>query len=321
MSSTDKQEFDDRALIEYLLGSLPEAEAERLDELSIADDAFAWRLTAVENELVDAYVRGELSGDHLAQFKKSYLSSPKRLQKLDFAHALSSFDGKTSRAAALATTVLTSKPKEESRKGLSLSRWLSAPRLELQWGFAGAALAMLLAASYLLLENVRLRRQTAEEQGSHAASDQQERELQRQLNDQHAANAQMAAELDRVRQSQPNLDQLKTLSAILLPPTRGVGRIPTLSVPAGTSLVVLLLTLEADDYPAYSVGLKDSATKQTAWHSANLVAAPDGATKTVTVSFPARLLKQQNYVLELSGVSNNGRSEFICGYPIRVVVR
>ncbi len=61
MSFADKQEFNDQVLIRYLLGSLSEEEAERLDELGIADDAFAWRLRAVENDLVDGYVRGELS--------------------------------------------------------------------------------------------------------------------------------------------------------------------------------------------------------------------------------------------------------------------
>src|ERR1700722_18106227 len=91
MSSADKQSFDDQVLLRYLLGSLPEEEAERLDELSVVDDAIAWRLSAVENDLVDAYVGGQLSGGDLAEFKKCYLSSPRRLQKLEFAEALSSF--------------------------------------------------------------------------------------------------------------------------------------------------------------------------------------------------------------------------------------
>jgi hypothetical protein len=324
MSSADKQKFDDRVLIRYLLGSLREEEAERLDELSIADDAFAWHLSAVENDLVDAYVRGELSGDELAQFKKSYLSSPNRLQRVEFAGALRSFDARTATAAdqaATARTMPSSKPEEELSKSLSPWRWFSVPRLALHWGFAGGALAMMLAAGYLLLESARLRKQTTEAQGSRAALDQREQELRRQLNDQRAANAGMANELDKIRQSQPKLGQLSTLAALLLPPTRGVGRIPTVSIPPGTGLVVLLLTLETDDFPAYRVGLKEPATNQIVWHSANLEAATSGGNKTVSISFPPRLLKQQNYVLELSGVSRNGRAEFISGYPIRIVIR
>ena len=47
---------------DYLLGQLPESEAERLDELSITDDECAERIRAVEHDLVDAFARGELEG-------------------------------------------------------------------------------------------------------------------------------------------------------------------------------------------------------------------------------------------------------------------
>ena len=59
---------DDQRLVRYLLGSLPEDETEQFDELSIADDQFSAQLSAVEHDLVDAYVKGELSGDMLARF-------------------------------------------------------------------------------------------------------------------------------------------------------------------------------------------------------------------------------------------------------------
>jgi hypothetical protein len=323
MSSADQQPFDDEMLIRYLLGSLSEEEAGQLDELSIADDAFAGRLSVVENDLVDSYVHGELSDDHLRQFKKSYLSTPKRLQKLEFAETLGSFNAKTASAEAHAAPARTARRSQggESSTGLSPWRWLSAPRLALQWGFAAGALGLLFVASYLLLLNARLRRQTSAAPTSNAAFERHEQELQRQLNDQSAANARMAEELERLRASPPNLDQLKTLSALLLPPTRGTGAIPTVAVPRGTDLVVLLLTLETDDFHAYHVALKDLATNKTVWHSANLETASSGAQRTVSVSFPAQLFKQQNYVLELSGVAPDGRVELISEYPIRVVIK
>lgn len=322
MSSAEQERFDDQVLVRYLLGTLPEEEAERFDGLSIADDAFAWRLNAVEDDLVDGYVRGELSGENLARFKEFYLSSPKRLQKVEFAEALSSFGAKTATAAVPATTVPGFKPKQEFSRDLPARRWFSPPHFVPQWGFAGGALVLLFAAGYLLLDNVRLRRQTTAPEGSHAAFDQHEQELHRQLNDERAANVDLAKELDSLRESQPNLDHLKTVSALLLPPTRGPGRIPSVSIADGTDLVVLLLTLESDDFPAYRVSLKDSATNQIVWLSANLEAAPGNSNKIVAVSFPAHLLKQRNYALELSGVSSKeGRAELIGSYPIRVAIK
>ena len=56
---------DDERLVRYLVGALDDDEIERYDELSIADGEFAVRLQSVEDDLVDSYVRGELSGDTL----------------------------------------------------------------------------------------------------------------------------------------------------------------------------------------------------------------------------------------------------------------
>ena len=81
MSSQDKSTYDDRLLTRYLLGALPTEESERLDELSVADDEMAARLNGVENDLVDSYARGELSGEDRAMLESSYLSSPRRRKK------------------------------------------------------------------------------------------------------------------------------------------------------------------------------------------------------------------------------------------------
>jgi hypothetical protein len=52
---------DDELVVRYLLGALPDDDTECLDELSITDDEFALRLRTVEQDLVDAHVKGELS--------------------------------------------------------------------------------------------------------------------------------------------------------------------------------------------------------------------------------------------------------------------
>lgn len=75
-------------LVRYLLGSLSDEETERLDELSVADDEFAERLQAVENELIDAYVAGELSADDRARFEAVYARSAEGRGRMAFAAAL-----------------------------------------------------------------------------------------------------------------------------------------------------------------------------------------------------------------------------------------
>lgn len=75
-------------LVRYLLGSLPEEETLRLDELSIADDEFAVRLRAAEHDLIDAYIAGELSAEDRARFEALYAKSPDRRDGFAFASAL-----------------------------------------------------------------------------------------------------------------------------------------------------------------------------------------------------------------------------------------
>jgi hypothetical protein len=180
---------------------------------------------------------------------------------------------------------------------------------------------MLFVAGFLLLENSRLRRQMHDAQSQQATLNQRGQELQKELNDQRAANAESQKEIDRLLQWQTNLEQLRTIAIFLPPPTRGAARLPTISVPAGTDVALLLLQLEADDFPAYKAALKDSVTRQVIWNSGNLKPSSLGEKRAVSFSLPANLLKQRNYIVELTGLPTRGAPEPIGSYPLRVVLK
>src|SRR5467141_4149827 len=97
-----EQTFDQQAVAQYLLGALPEAETERLDELSITDAEFAEALQVAEKDLVDAYVQGELNGAALERFRSYYLASPLRREKVQFAQAFKVFAERSAGAKAAA---------------------------------------------------------------------------------------------------------------------------------------------------------------------------------------------------------------------------
>ena len=79
---------DDEKRLDYLLGLTTEQERERLEvELLADDDAFA-RLAVAEDDLIDAYVRGELVGEHRRLFEEHWLNSPRRLARVEFARGL-----------------------------------------------------------------------------------------------------------------------------------------------------------------------------------------------------------------------------------------
>src|SRR5260370_24874934 len=150
--SSDKQLYDDRLLTRYLLGVLPAEEAERLDELSVANEEFAWRLNGIENDLVDAYVRGGLSGEALQQFKAFYLSSPTRRHKAEFAEGLLALEHKAAALPAKTKAVASRMKKEEQAFPW---RMFSGPRFGFQWGFASTLLVALVVAAQLLSRNFR----------------------------------------------------------------------------------------------------------------------------------------------------------------------
>ncbi len=93
------------AITQYLLGALPAAETEHLDVLSFTDDEFADSIRVVENDLVDAYVQGELADDELEQFKVFYLAFPPRREKVEFAQAFLVWSEKNATAQAERVTL------------------------------------------------------------------------------------------------------------------------------------------------------------------------------------------------------------------------
>jgi hypothetical protein len=343
-----KQAYDDETITRYLLGSLPEAEAEALDELSFTDEEFAGALKAAGKDLVDAYVQGELSGAELEKFKSYYLASPLRREKVEFARAFQVFAEKD--AVAHAAQVETGTPAEPaaSRNAAGWSGGVfTARRWALRWGAALAALALLVAGSWLLFENRRLRQRMSQTEAPRDVTTQREQELQKELEGQREANATTAQELARVREERERLERelqgeqergrlaerqraagpqptpaqggAGIVSFALAPQLRGVEQIPTVSVPAQTGYVAVQLRLEPNDFSAYRVSLLDQSGKRTLWRSNKLKARAGGDGKALGVSFRAGLLGPRTFVLRVYGVSASGTSESLSDYPFKVV--
>ncbi len=81
---------DDQLMIRYLLHELPEDERMAVQDRFFGDASFAGRLRAVESELIDAYVRGELTPERRTRIEELLLQSPPQRQKLAFARAFHS---------------------------------------------------------------------------------------------------------------------------------------------------------------------------------------------------------------------------------------
>lgn len=282
-----EQSWNEQLIIDYLLGDLPESETERLDELSVANDEFAEFLLVVENDLVDAYVRNELPENKRARFQSHYLASSRRREKVAFAQT---FLNHVDHARTIPQKVF-------------------SPSRKFEWAALAAALVMLSLAGYLLVANIQLRRQIAQMKEEHTAFQLHE--------EKKLAPLQKKIETLQRQPADHGSAPAKLFAFTLLPQQRGISSIPNVVIPPGTESLALTAKLESDDFSLYETALKDPATDKVLWRSGQV----KSMNQSITIKLPANLLKSQNYVLEISGISGSGQSEIISGYPFHVAMQ
>jgi cytoskeletal protein RodZ len=313
----------------YLLGSLSAEETERLDELSVTDESFADALLAAESELVDAYALKQLGEEARQKFEKNYLRSPQRRETARFAQALQQFGerqiGLSSRNPSAGEV--------QKRSWFSSLKTFFSPRAVLQWGLACVALVLLVAAGWLMFQNMRLRQQMLATQARNDDLTQREQQLQMELEARQSTNVQSEQESARTREEleHPNDNATRdrtggppaslatVLSLTLTPQLRSNTQIPTVSVQPATTRIAMQLGLEPNPNSNYRVLLVDQVDHQTVWRSSLLKSHSNASGEAVDVSFPARLLKPRTYVLRVMGVGANGAAEVISDYSFRVV--
>jgi len=221
--------LDDEKLMErYLLGVLPEEEAARLEERSLADYDFFESMLVVENRLIDDYVTRQLPARERAQFERHFLASPKRRERVEFARA---FLKTVSAAPAAEPAVVTERRIAEER-----TSWPERIRSffglgNLSLGLAASALLLIGFAGWSLLETRRVREELAQLNRERAAREQREQGLQARLDSQQGQNEELRseiarnrAELERLREIEARLQQtqpqspLSSLASIILTP-------------------------------------------------------------------------------------------------------
>jgi hypothetical protein len=316
--------FSDQQIAQYLLGS--STDAEHLDELSFTDDEFAARLQSVENDLVDAYARGELSGQALENFNVHYLSSPHRRNKVLIALGIK--DALSPEGVKPALTK-SRKPLWNSRGGFFL-----VPNPGLQIGLTAALLLILATAAWLSVSNLRLRQQANQSQTELVNLQRRERELHEQIASHRSVDSEKTKELTKLREqialierktseqqsepSDPGRRSSNIVSFALGPQLRGAGQISMITVPQDADYLSLKLDLETSTFPAYRAELKTQPGNQMVWKSGRLLAGNAGTGKVVVVTLPAGLLKAQRYIVELSGMSSDGKAEVFGRYLFEV---
>lgn len=289
----------DRQLVDYLLNRLPPGDLERLEEASIVDDDVAARLRIVEHDLVDAYARGSLTGDTLAQFEQHYLVSPRRREQVQFARKLVRAIDRPAQPVP------------------------AAPRPWLGWTLAAAAALLLAVSGGLLMQTLRLGRDLALAQNERAVFESRARDLEQKLADAHAATAAppMSAERpqDTAKPVAPTM--MPVIALVLQPQTRAIGPVPLLTIAGDADRVRVELQLESNDAARYQVGLRDPAVNRIVWRSTWLAPRSTAGQSSVVVALPTKLLETQHYSLDLMAPGPDGRVEAVASYAFEVEPR
>ena len=300
---------NNQLLIQYLLGSLPAEQVELYDQLSIADDEFARSLATAEDDLVDAYVRGELTGAELTSFRSSYLTSADKVEKVRFAQSLQTYCESSSVDSVSVTAP------DASRDKFAFLSIFKMPRVK--WVFA-AAIVLLIAVAWLAYHNLQTRQGS---EGGIAASNTSEKSTEvattaspSPKQDLEASNREETKPPTKAEPTPKNQERGVGIAALVLTPqARGIGQFATFTLPAKTDVVAVQLQLEPNDYSIYRVELENESSR-VLWRSSN-VSAKAG---TLRVNFPARLLTPEVFVLQVYGVEAN-KSETLSAYPFKVV--
>ncbi len=186
----------DDQITRYLLRTLPDPEAEAFEARLVEESELFTDTQDRENDLVDLYVSGRLSGDTLAAFKRSLIDQPSRQQKVANARALAEHIETTRFTASEAVT------NKKERAGFF--GWFNAPRLAF-----GSLLIILAAISTMLfLENRRVSDEIARLEAVNADRPEQSiPDIQQTIDAERSVTAELTRDLDRERERSARLEQ------------------------------------------------------------------------------------------------------------------
>ena len=319
---------NEKLISRYLLGELSEEQQVEIEDRAFADKEYLASITAVENDLIDEYVRHELSEADRRKFESRFLASAERRKRVEFAKALS-------RVPAVAKKT---QPASWSWRE-SLYAFISGLNPAAKFAFAAAMLILLVGGAWLLTTTLRLRSQLTQLQAENQSRQNQRQALEQQIEAERKRNEELNARLNQEKQQREQSDEsLRQLSETadqtnppprpviasltLLPGlSRGGGDKPSLVMPGDARLVRLNIGIDPEEqYKNFAVELRTTAGRHV-WNRENLAARNRRGARAVGLTLPASVLKSGEYELRLRGLKEGGEAEDIGFYYFDVKKR
>lgn len=315
-------EIDELPLRRYLLGDTSPEERRSVEERLLDDGDFFDRLSLVEDELIDEYVRGMLSDDEREKFVSFFMSLPERRAKLEILQSLKSYVAGVKAAEPVGRGV----PRWAA---LTTPMWLRGPA-----GFSLAAVLLLtlLGVTWLIYRS----RQTQEQPLQVRVPEEVQRSpeppvaqsppstspsVDSNVASPHPADSPRNRNAPTPSPTRPgdNVRSRSPVYAITLsaPLVRDAQAGSSFTIPRAAKLVSMTAEFESEDYEKYRAVVRNVNTGEQVTRD-GLAAAVIGRGKRVVFSLPAKNLPPGDYILSLSGVIRGGETEDVRSYYFRI---
>jgi hypothetical protein len=276
----------------YLLGALPDAERDEFEKKYLADDAAYEELLLAEDQLIDAFVRDELSAEERELFERQFIVSPIRRERVEFARALMSPE--------IDPLLMPSEAQPQSFGHRSYGKpAFSTWAQRLAW--VGAALIgfLIVVSSWFFFENRRLNRDLVRVQSEKPVIE----------NKKQASGSQ---------QDRPSVPVTGPLSLVLTPGlSRDSAQLPGVKLSQGIDTLSLQLELEGVATNSTYRATVETPEGKEVWSRSGLPRRERaGGSGSILIEIPAAVLVPGDYVVTLRA----GRTpEEIADYHFRVL--
>lgn len=306
-----------------------------MEEAFLTDDSQFESLELAEDELIDAYIRDELSAEERQQFKARILTSPRLAERVHFAKAIrEKIDASFSLAAENSLAPVASISIDSRR-----SKWWESifPQQPVWRTAMVACLGLFLVAGLVSVFGwLRLRNESERLASERAALEQQKLEFDKRLREEQTRAEQANANVQRDKDSraedlrsidkpdEPNKlgtrrNGSTTLALTLNPGAiRSEGNRAQLTARPGLTTAPLGLVLGRNDYRSYKIEIKGLNADKVVFRQSGLKPKLRGSDQTIILSVPMKRLPPDDYTVNLYGLTASGTAESVDDYYFRV---
>jgi hypothetical protein len=314
----------------FFLGEMSDDERGAFEAAFVSDEGLFEQARAVEDELVEAYVRGTLAPAEREKFEHCFLTTARRRGRVEFTRTmLGRMAGQRSEAAAEIKTTgpTTTQPSVWG----SIVSLFKTPRFA--YGAACALLALIVGGWFLLRNSNRpeVARQVTPTPtvqsvrpdvngnstagGNVSTGPNANSSAKAPSNANASSNAGGATPNSNQNPRTPKrpAEASAPVLALFAGAVRGGGKVPELNLPPDAPGADLQLHLESQDYKVYRAEVVDPDGTRV-FRSGNLTA----KNSAINLYVPARSLARGDYLVKLSGLNPQHEPESVADYALRV---